>query len=140
MKVSIKFDNDIGFISDDGKDDVKIKNSIVGKEIYHSPTELLLMAMGACTSDDVLVILNKMKMDIKSYRCEIEGEKRDEHPRFLKYAKIHYIFEGDVDPESAAKAIKLSMTKYCSVSLTVKNAGINVSYYFTINGKDYEVN
>ena len=55
----------------------------------------------------------------------------------LKYGEIHYIFKGDVDPDSVKKAINLSLEKYCSVSLTVKNAGIPVSYYYTINGKDY---
>ncbi len=139
MKVSFKFDDKIGFLSDDGKNQIKIKNSIVNDDQYHSPTEMLLMAMGACSSDDVLNIIMKMKNNIDSYRCEVEGEKRDEHPRILKYAKIHYIFTGDVKPDDVKKAIDLSMTKYCSVSLTVKNAGVPVSYYYTINGKDYEM-
>ena len=137
MRVSFKFDNKIGFVSDDEKYEVKIKNSVVNNDEYHSPTELLLMAMGGCTSDDVLNILIKMRKNIKNYRCEVEGEKRDEHPRMLKYARIHYIFEGDMSSEDIKKAIELSLTKYCSVSLTVKNAGIPVSYYYTLNGKDY---
>ncbi len=137
MKVSFKFDNKIGFVSDDEKYEVKIKNSVVNNDEYHSPTELLLIAMGGCTSDDVLNILIKMKKNVKSYRCEVEGEKREEHPRFLEYAKIHYIFEGDMSPEDIKKAVELSLNKYCSVSLTVKNAGIPVSYDYTLNGKIY---
>ena len=73
MKVSFKFDSDVGFISDDGKRETKFKNSIVGNDEYHSPTELLLLAMGGCSSDDVLNILKKMKKEIKSYRCEVTG-------------------------------------------------------------------
>ena len=137
MKVSFKFDKDVGFISDDEKYDVKIKNSIVGNDQYHSPTELLMLAMGACSSDDVLNILKKMRKDVKNYRCEVTAEKRDIDPKMLKFGEIHYIFEGEVDPDSVKKAINLSLEKYCSVSLTVKNAGIPVSYYYTINGKDY---
>jgi putative redox protein len=137
MKVSFKFDKDIGFISDDGKYDVKIKNSVVGNDEYHSPTELLMLAMGACSSDDVLNILKKMRKDVENYRCEVSAEKRDTDPKMLKYGEIHYIFQGNVDPDSVKKAINLSLEKYCSVSLTVKNAGIPVSYYYTINGKDY---
>jgi len=137
MRVSFKFDDKVGFVSDDEKYTIKIKNSIVNNNEYHSPTELLLMAIGSCTSDDVLNILIKMKKNIKSYRCEIEGEKRDEHPRFLKYAKIHYIFEGDMSENDLKKAIELSLTKYCSISLTVKNSGIPVSYDYTLNGKTY---
>ena len=137
MKVSFKFDKDVGFISDDEKYDVKIKNSIVGNDQYHSPTELLMLAMGACSSDDVLNILKKMRKDVKNYRCEVTAEKRDIDPKMLKFGEIHYIFDGEVDPDSVKKAINLSLEKYCSVSLTVKNAGIPVSYYYTINGKDY---
>jgi putative redox protein len=137
MKVSFKFDKDVGFISDDGKYDVKIKNSIVGNDQYHSPTELLMLAMGACSSDDVLNILKKMRKNVKDYRCEVTAEKRDTDPKMLKYGEIHYIFDGEVDPDSVKKAINLSLEKYCSVSLTVKNAGIPVSYYYTINGEDY---
>ncbi len=137
MKVSFKFDKDVGFVSDDGKKEIKFKNSIVGNDQYHSPTEMLLLAMGGCSSDDVLNILKKMRNEIRSYRCEVSGEKRDTDPKMLKYGEIHYIFEGDVDPESVKKAIDLSLEKYCSVSLTVKNAGIPVSSYYTINGKDY---
>ncbi|MEM0139041.1 MAG: OsmC family protein [Ferroplasma sp.] len=137
MKVSFKFDNSIGFVSDDSKNEIKFKNSIVNNDAYHSPTELLLIAMGGCTSDDVLNILKKMRKDVKNYRCEVSGEKRETDPKMLKFAEIHYIFEGDLDPESVKKAIGLSLEKYCSVSLTVKNAGIPVSSFFTINGKDY---
>ncbi|WP_337860707.1 OsmC family protein [Ferroplasma sp.] len=137
MKVSFKFDSEIGFTSDDSKKKIEFKNSIVNKDEYHSPTELLLLAMGGCTSDDVLNILKKMREKVKSYRCEVTGEKRDTDPKMLKYAEIHYIFDGDVDSESVKKAIDLSLEKYCSVSLTVKGAGIPVSYYYTINGKDY---
>ncbi len=137
MKVSFKFDKNVGFISDDGKYDVKIKNSVVGNDEYHSPTELLMLAMGACSSDDVLNILKKMRKDVENYRCEVTAEKRDTDPKMLKYGEIHYIFQGDVDPDSVKKAVNLSLEKYCSVSLTVKNAGIPVSYYYTINGKDY---
>ncbi|AAT43004.1 OsmC family protein [Picrophilus oshimae] len=137
MKVSFKFDPDTGFISDDEKSPVSIKNSIINNDSHHSPTELLMLAMGSCTSDDVLNILKKMRQNVKNYRCEIEGEKRDEHPRILRYAVIHYIFEGDIDPESARKAIELSLEKYCSVSIMAKRGGVDVSYYYTINNIDY---
>ncbi len=137
MKVSFKFDDNVGFVSDDNKYEIKFKNSIVNNDNYHSPTELLLMAMGGCTSDDVLNILKKMKEDVKSYRCEITGEKMETDPKILKFAEIHYIIEGNVNPESVKKAINLSLEKYCSVSITVKRSGVPVSSYFTINGKDF---
>ncbi|WP_241761835.1 OsmC family protein [Thermoplasma acidophilum] len=135
MKVSFHYVPGEGFDSDDGKDKVRIYFSQDRKDERHAPTELLLLAIGSCTSDDVLSILKKMRQEFTSYRCEISGEKRDEHPRILKYAHIKYIFEGNVDADKARKAIHLSLKKYCSVSITVERGGVPVLYSLEINGK-----
>ncbi|PYB67624.1 osmotically inducible protein C [Thermoplasma sp. Kam2015] len=135
MKVSFHYVPGEGFDSDDGKDTVRIYFSQDKKEMRHAPTELLLLAVGSCTSDDVLSILRKMRQEFSSYRCEVSGEKREEHPRLLRYAHIRYIFEGPVDPEKARKAIHLSLRKYCSVSITIERGGVRVLYSLIINGE-----
>lgn len=134
MKVSFHYVPGEGFDSDDGKDTVRIYYSQDRNERRHAPTELLLLAVGSCTSDDVLSILKKMRQEFSSYRCEVSGEKRDEHPRVLKYVHIRYIFEGKVDAEKARRAIHLSLKKYCSVSITVERGGVPVFYSLEING------
>lgn len=136
MRVSFKYVENGGFQTDvPDKVPVTLKNTVTGNTQNFSPTEHLLIAMGGCSSDDIVNIMNKMKVPFDGFRCEISGEKRDEHPKTLKYVDIHYIFEGDVDPEKARKAIYLSLTKYCSVSIIVKNGGADLRYSLTINGK-----
>ncbi|MCL4337388.1 MAG: OsmC family protein [Candidatus Thermoplasmatota archaeon] len=139
MKVSFKYVENGGFQSDvPDKVPITLKNSIANNTENFSPTEHLLIAMGGCSSDDVVGILNKMKVGFRSFRCEVTGERAEEHPKTLTHVNIHYILEGDVDPEKARKAIGLSLTKYCSVSIIVKRGGADLRYSLTINNKNID--
>ena len=46
-----------------------------------TPMELLLVALGSCTAVDVISILQKKREDVKDYRVEVRGQRRDDHPR-----------------------------------------------------------
>lgn len=141
MKVSFSYDEKEGFVTDvPGKIPVTLKNSISDNVKHFSPTEHLLLAMGGCSSDDIVSIMRKMKVNFDSFRCEITGERKEDHPKTLTHVDIHYFFEGEVEPEKARKAIGLSLTKYCSVSIIVRNGGADLRYSLTINGKDLEQN
>lgn len=136
MKVSFKYVENGGFQTDvPEKVTVTLKNTATGNNQNFSPTEHLLIAMGGCSSDDIVNILKKMKVPFDGFRCEVTAERRDEHPKTLEYVDIHYIFDGNISPEKARKAIHLSLTKYCSVSIIVKNGGADLRYSLTINGE-----
>ncbi len=138
MKVSFKFDSSSGFETTDKNRAVYISCSLVEGEKRYSPTELLLISMGSCTSDDVLSILKKMRQEVRSYSCEVDGLKKDDPPRVLKYANVTYRFYGNINPDNARKAIHLSLKKYCSVSIMLERGGVNVSYSMFINDDPYE--
>lgn len=139
MKVSFKYVENGGFQTDvPEKVPVTLKNSIADNTQNFSPTEHLLISMGGCSSDDVINILKKMKVNFDSFRCEVLGDRAEEHPKVLTHANIHYIFEGDVDPDKIRKAINLSLTKYCSVSIIAKRGGADLRYSLTINGKEFD--
>ncbi len=139
MKVSFEYVENGGFQSNvPGKVPVTLKNSIANNTDNFSPTEHLLLAMGGCSSDDVVGILLKMKVAFKTFRCEVTGDRADEHPKTLTHVNIHYFLEGDVDKEKARKAIGLSLTKYCSVSIIVKRGGADLSYSLTINNQNID--
>src|SRR5262245_5251792 len=59
-----------------------------------SPVELLLVALGSCTAVDVIEILKKKREQVTDYRVEIQGERRDEHPRSYKQIKVHHVVKG----------------------------------------------
>lgn len=82
-----------------------------------SPKELLLFALGGCTSSDVISILQKKRIDVKHYEVHLRAIEREEHPRIFTEIHTEYVFYGDtMKPEDIEKAIELSTTKYCGVS------------------------
>jgi putative redox protein len=86
-----------------------------------TPVELLLVSVAACTAVDVVSILEKKRQIVTDYRVEIEGERREEHPRSFTKMRVHHIVYGhDVSEQAVARAIELSDTKYCSVAATVR--------------------
>jgi putative redox protein len=91
---------------------------------------MLLVSVAGCTAADVISILQKKRQDVTDYKVEIEGGRKEEHPRaFIKF-HIHHIVHGrDVSEKAVADAIELSDTKYCSVAATVRpTAEITTSF------------
>lgn len=86
-----------------------------------SPVELLLVALGSCTGIDVVSILEKKRMTISSYRIEVSGQRRDEHPRAYIRMDVHHVVQGaNLSARAVEQAIELSTTKYCSVAATLR--------------------
>lgn len=86
-----------------------------------SPVELLLIAVGGCTAIDVITILEKKRQKVNAYRVEVEGERADENPRYVKKFIVRHIFHGEnLDEKAVRHAVELSDEKYCSVGATVK--------------------
>lgn len=106
---------------------------IGGENLGFRPMQMLLAAIGGCSSIDVILILKKQKQTIESFEVEVEGEKEkvEEHSLWKNIA-LHFIIKGQVDYEKADRAIKLSMDKYCSVSKTLEPTA-NITYKLTIN-------
>ena len=76
----------------------------------------LLLAAAACTGSDVVVILEKMRVNLRGLRIEVAGTRREEEPR--RYVALHldYHLGGEaIDLVKARRAIDLSLEKYCSV-------------------------
>ena len=80
------------------------------------PMLTLLLAAAACSGSDVVVILKKMRVELRELRIEALGIRREEEPR--RYVALHldYRVAGEgLDQVKARRAIDLSLEKYCSV-------------------------
>jgi putative redox protein len=85
------------------------------------PLELLLVALGGCTGADVVSVLRKKREQLVSYRIEIRGERREEHPKSFRKMEVKHILHGRSLSEAAVQqAIQLSTDKYCSVAATLR--------------------
>lgn len=92
-----------------------------GEESGYKPSELLLYAVAGCTGVDIVGILQKQRQELTSLEVEVIGTQPDDYPKPYHAVAITYRARGrNLDPRKVAQAVELSMTKYCMVSLTVK--------------------
>lgn len=80
------------------------------------PMLTLLLAAASCTGSDVVIVLKKMRIDLKRFSIEVAGTRREAEPR--RYIAIHFVYRlegGGLDESKARRAIDLSLEKYCSV-------------------------
>jgi putative redox protein len=107
-----------------------------GSNAASSPKELLLMALGGCTANDVIPILKKKKVPVDSIDILLTGSVREEHPQIFTDIQIEYLIRGDgIDPADVERAIELSTTKYCSISAMLKEA-VRISHSYKIIPRD----
>ncbi len=84
------------------------------------PMELLLVALGACTATDVVVILGKKRQKLDSLEVVVSGERATEAPTVWVKLEILYRLRGELDEKAVRDAIELSEKKYCSVAATLQ--------------------
>jgi putative redox protein len=93
-----------------------------------SPMELILMGVAACTAMDIVVILQKKKVQLARFEVNIGGERASEHPKRYLAMHIEYVLYGaGIKTKAVEQAIMLSETKYCSAIASV-NAEVTHSY------------
>ena len=85
------------------------------------PSQALLIALGSCSSVDVVEILLKKRMPLRSLEIIVTGEQDEEPPWAYRTIRIHYRLSGDNLTEKAvAQAVRLAEERYCSVAATVR--------------------
>ena len=97
------------------------------------PMELILMGIGGCASTDVVHILRKGRVDVTQCHVTIDAKRTEEEPRV--FTDIHLVFRVAgvrLTESKLARAIELSAEKYCSASILMQRAGVNVTH-------DYEL-
>ena len=96
------------------------------------PMQLLLAAMGGCSSIDIINILKKQKQVLKDIKITVTGEReKDAVPSLYTEVHAHFKLYGNLDKDKAQKAVSLSVEKYCSVAKTLE-ATAKVTYSFEI--------
>lgn len=97
-----------------------------------SPMEMVLMAIGGCSSIDVVSILEKGRQAVTGCRVELTTERAETAPRVFKKIHLEFIVTGDnLAEKQVARAVDLSMEKYCSVSLMLEKA-VEISHGYRV--------
>lgn len=101
-----------------------------------SPTEAVLMALGACGAMDVASILRKMRHEPESHEVIVSGEQRPDHPRKFTSITVTHRVAGDVPEANLRRAVFLSSTRYCPVhAMLAPTVDITDRYEIWSNGR-----
>ncbi len=93
-----------------------------------TPMELLLMGIAGCTGIDIVLILQKKRLQLNKLEIHISGKQADQYPKRFTEIHIDYLLAGkEIPPKAVEQAIELSEEKYCS-ALASFNATFSHSY------------
>ena len=96
------------------------------------PMQMILSALGGCSTIDIVLILKKQREPIEDIKVVIEGERHEDRvPKTFKKINVHYTIYGNVKEAKAKRAIDLSMEKYCSVSKMLE-ASVEITTSFEV--------
>src|SRR5690349_25036600 len=99
------------------------------------PVDTLLIALGACTTEDVLTILEKRRTPAARLEIEIEGNRANAIPARLTHVHLRYIVDGEgIDRANTLRAIELAVMKYCSVRDSLDKS-IDIEWSLVLNGE-----
>jgi putative redox protein len=104
-----------------------------GRNIGLRPMELILLGVGGCSSFDVMQILQKGRNNIVHCVAEISAERVDAVPSVFSKIHLHFIVSGhDLKAAAVERAVKLSAEKYCSASIMLGKAGVEITHDFEV--------
>ncbi|WP_193166089.1 OsmC family protein [Microbulbifer hainanensis] len=97
------------------------------------PMEMILLGVGGCASYDVVSILQKARQDVISCHCELNGERPDTTPAPFSRIEMEFVVRGrGIKEAQVQRAVELSADKYCSASIMLKNAGVEIVHSYRI--------
>jgi putative redox protein len=90
-----------------------------------SPVQGALLSAMACTAADIVLILQKQRVDFTSLEIQAHAERAKEDPKVFTKIRMHYRVRGKGIKDSAVKrAIDLSSEKYCTVGIMLRRGGV----------------
>lgn len=106
--------------------------AIGGRNAAMRPMQMVLAALGGCSAIDVIEILKKQRLPLEDIRLKISAKRAENTiPAVFTDIHVHFILTGNIPEEKAARAINLSLEKYCSVAAMLR-ATANISHSFEI--------
>jgi putative redox protein len=107
--------------------------AIGGLGLGARPMELLLAGLGSCSAIDVVGILAKQRQVVEDISVAVEGERAAGEPAVFDRIHLHFSVRGPVDATALARAVALSMDKYCSVARVLeRSAAITYSHELAV--------
>ena len=104
-----------------------------GRNVGIRPMEMILLGMGGCASFDVVSILKKSRQDVTGCDASLEAERADAVPAVFTAINIHFKISGrNLKDKQVKRAVDLSAEKYCSASIMLSAAGVEISHSYEV--------
>ena len=134
MKAVVKWVDNAMFVGESGSGHAVVMDGPEdhgGRNLGFRPMEMLLIGMGGCSSFDVVSILQKARQQVRHCRAELQAERADAVPAVFTRINIHFVVEGvDLKEAQVKRAVELSAEKYCSASIMLARAGVEVTHSY----------
>ncbi len=120
MRARVKWIEGVAFLGESGSGHGIVLDGAPeagGRNLGVRPMEALLIGLGACSAFDVVAILNKGRQPFAACEVELEAERSESVPKVFTRIHLHFVLTGaGLDADKVARAIRLSVQKYCSAS------------------------
>lgn len=134
MRIEMRRRNDAVHLEAENEDGVTVNidgaPSVGGQNLGMRPMQLVLSALGGCSTIDIINILKKQRQPLEDIKVTLDGDRqKDVEPSLFEKIHVHFTLKGDLDEKKVQRALSLSMDQYCSVAKTLeKTARITYSY------------
>ena len=136
MKAIVKWVDGAMFLGESGSGHTVVMDGpadLGGRNMGVRPMEMLVLGMGGCATYDVLSILQKSRQQVSACRVELDAERADAVPAVFTKIHLKFIVSGrDLKETQVKRAVSLSAEKYCSASIMMEAAGVEVSHSYEI--------
>jgi len=136
MKATVKWTDGAMFVGESGSGHAVVMDGpadLGGRNLGPRPMEMLLIGTGGCSTYDVMAMLKKSRQKVVDCRVEIDADRADAVPAVFTRIHLHFVVSGIGLKESHVKrAVELSAEKYCSASIMLGAAGVDMSHSFEI--------
>ena len=136
MQATVKWVDGVMFVGEAGSGHAVVMDGAPehgGRNIGFRPMEMLLLGIGGCSSFDVIQILEKGRHSVTDCVAEVTAERVDAVPSVFSKIHLHFVIRGkDLKVAAVERAVKLSAEKYCSASITLGKAGVEITHDFEV--------
>jgi putative redox protein len=136
MKATVKWTDGAMFVGESGSGHTVVMDGpedLGGRNLGPRPMEMLLMGTGGCSVYDVISMLKKSRQKVVDCRVEMDAERADAIPAVFTRINMHFVVIGVGLKENHVKrAVELSAEKYCSASIMLGAAGVEMSHSYEI--------
>ncbi len=136
MDATVKWVDGAMFVAESGSGHTVVMDGpedLGGRNLGPRPMEMLLLGTGGCAIYDVISMLKKSRQSVRDCRVELQAERADAVPAVFTRMNLHFVVTGEALKEAHVKrAVELSAEKYCSASIMLGAAGVEVTHSYAI--------